>query len=455
MSRSVDQQRDETITAPIAIWTCPGRREPVGQPATAEQQRVEDQGRPERVGERDGQPPRGEVLGRRGGDHPGEDRPGARRVDEAETGAHDQARAEAVPAEAAGPGAIRDAKASIRSPIAGTSSEMPNPTSTTISERPGDVVGQAERVDHVDQRDRREGEGEGEPGDHAERAPATTRDPNREHGGQDRQHAGRECGPAPTKANSISSAIGRDPLSAAVTHRLNGPGAYPALDLIGVHGSASCRSSSCRSCSLPGERMPLHIFEERYKRMVGRSLDEGEPFGIVLRDDDGARSIGCTARVDEVLGALRRRPLNIVVSGEEPFKVLDRFEAPDYPAGEVERDRRERRRRRSTRTRRAPRARPSPSSPSAPPGERPEAERARRRLGLRDRRPDRAARRHEAAAARAPRRGRAHGAARQRPAVPSRRPWSEPRRPPSARSGNGKVDFELGASRRVRPRAAA
>ena len=87
---------------------------------------------------------------------------------------------------------------------------------------------------------------------------------------------------------------------------------------------------------LPGERIPLHIFEERYKAMVGRSLEEGEPFGIVLRDDDGARSIGCTARVDDVLERFDDGRMNIVVSGEAAFKVLDRFEADDYPAGEVE-----------------------------------------------------------------------------------------------------------------------
>ncbi|HEX2359729.1 MAG TPA: LON peptidase substrate-binding domain-containing protein [Solirubrobacterales bacterium] len=87
---------------------------------------------------------------------------------------------------------------------------------------------------------------------------------------------------------------------------------------------------------LPGERLPLHIFEDRYKRMIGHSLDDGEPFGVVLRDDDGARSIGCTARVDEVLERFDDGRLNIVVSGIEPFRVLDRFEAPDYPIGEVE-----------------------------------------------------------------------------------------------------------------------
>ena len=88
---------------------------------------------------------------------------------------------------------------------------------------------------------------------------------------------------------------------------------------------------------LPGELLPLHIFEERYKRMIGRCLDEGEPFGIVFRDDEGgARRIGCEARVTEVTERFDDGRLNIVVTGERPFRVLDRFEAAEYPAGEVE-----------------------------------------------------------------------------------------------------------------------
>jgi ATP-dependent Lon protease len=87
---------------------------------------------------------------------------------------------------------------------------------------------------------------------------------------------------------------------------------------------------------LPGEQLPLHIFEDRYKRMVGTALEQDEPFGIVLRDDEGARSIGCTARIEDVLERFDDGRLNIVVSGEAPFKVLDRFESPEFPAGEVE-----------------------------------------------------------------------------------------------------------------------
>jgi Lon protease-like protein len=88
---------------------------------------------------------------------------------------------------------------------------------------------------------------------------------------------------------------------------------------------------------LPGELLPLHVFEERYKRLIGHCLETEEPFGIVFRDEDGsARRIGCTARVAEVLERFDDGRMNIVVAGEQPFKVLERFEAPDYPAGEVE-----------------------------------------------------------------------------------------------------------------------
>src|SRR5215216_7916900 len=88
---------------------------------------------------------------------------------------------------------------------------------------------------------------------------------------------------------------------------------------------------------LPGELLPLHIFEERYKRMIGHCLDSAEPFGIVFRDEEGtAHRIGCTARVTEVLERFDDGRMNIVVTGEEPFRVLERFEDEEYPAGEVE-----------------------------------------------------------------------------------------------------------------------
>jgi Lon protease-like protein len=103
----------------------------------------------------------------------------------------------------------------------------------------------------------------------------------------------------------------------------DGPGELPIFELPAV--------------LLPGELMPLHIFEDRYKRMIGHCLEAEEPFGIVFRDDDGsARRIGCTARVTEVLERFDDGRMDIVVAGEEPFRVLERFEGEGFPAGEVE-----------------------------------------------------------------------------------------------------------------------
>lgn len=87
----------------------------------------------------------------------------------------------------------------------------------------------------------------------------------------------------------------------------------------------------------PSLPLPLHIFEERYKRMIGHCMETSEPFGVVFRDPEGsAHRIGCTARVAEVLERFEDGRMNVVVAGEQPFRVLERFEAPEYPAGEVE-----------------------------------------------------------------------------------------------------------------------
>ena len=60
--------------------------------------------------------------------------------------------------------------------------------------------------------------------------------------------------------------------------------------------------------ALPSELVPLHIFEERYKSMIARCLEEESEFGIVWLADDGLRPIGCACEVAEVLERCRRRP---------------------------------------------------------------------------------------------------------------------------------------------------
>jgi Lon protease-like protein len=87
---------------------------------------------------------------------------------------------------------------------------------------------------------------------------------------------------------------------------------------------------------LPSEVVPLHIFEERYKTMIGECLAADGEFGIVWLSDDGLREVGCTARVTQVLAEFDDGRSNILVAGGRPFRLLRRIEDMAYPAGEVE-----------------------------------------------------------------------------------------------------------------------
>jgi Lon protease-like protein len=87
---------------------------------------------------------------------------------------------------------------------------------------------------------------------------------------------------------------------------------------------------------LPGEPAPLHIFEDRYRQMIGRCIDEESEFGIVWMSDDGLREIGCGARVERVTQEFDDGRFNVVVEGTRPFRLLRRIEDLPWPAGDVE-----------------------------------------------------------------------------------------------------------------------
>jgi len=87
---------------------------------------------------------------------------------------------------------------------------------------------------------------------------------------------------------------------------------------------------------LPEEVVPLHIFEDRYKLMIGECLEQDTPFGILWLADDGLREIGCTALVTQVLDELDDGRLNVLVQGADPFRLTRRIEDLPYPAGDVQ-----------------------------------------------------------------------------------------------------------------------
>ena len=88
---------------------------------------------------------------------------------------------------------------------------------------------------------------------------------------------------------------------------------------------------------LPRELVPLHIFEDRYRTMIGECLDEETEFGILWLSDEGLREVGCSARITRVLERFEDGRLNILVEGSTPFRLLRRIEDLAYPAGDVTR----------------------------------------------------------------------------------------------------------------------
>jgi Lon protease-like protein len=87
---------------------------------------------------------------------------------------------------------------------------------------------------------------------------------------------------------------------------------------------------------LPTELVPLHIFEERYRELIGECLEEEREFGIVLADDDGLRDVGTLAAVTEVLERFDDGRLNIVVEGRERFRVVEVTTGRSFDTAEVE-----------------------------------------------------------------------------------------------------------------------
>jgi Lon protease-like protein len=87
---------------------------------------------------------------------------------------------------------------------------------------------------------------------------------------------------------------------------------------------------------LPEEIVPLHLFEDRYKQMIGECIEEEREFGIVWLSDDGLKEIGCTAQIAQLLEQMEDGRMNILVKGSMPFRLMRRIEDLPYPAGDIE-----------------------------------------------------------------------------------------------------------------------
>ena len=87
---------------------------------------------------------------------------------------------------------------------------------------------------------------------------------------------------------------------------------------------------------LPRERVPLHIFEDRYRELIGECLTEGNQFGLILENEDGMREIGTATAVVELIDTFDDGRMNVLVEGQERFRVVELTDGRSFMTAEVE-----------------------------------------------------------------------------------------------------------------------
>lgn len=86
----------------------------------------------------------------------------------------------------------------------------------------------------------------------------------------------------------------------------------------------------------PQERLPLHIFEPKYREMVKVCLEEDRPFGVLLFDEGEMAEIGCTAQIINVVTRYDDGRMDILVEGRRRFRLLEVHSERPYMTAVIE-----------------------------------------------------------------------------------------------------------------------
>jgi len=86
----------------------------------------------------------------------------------------------------------------------------------------------------------------------------------------------------------------------------------------------------------PGTPLPLHIFEERYKEMIGECIRDECEFGIVRARRDGFATVGCTAKIMAVTNRYPDGRMDILCRGERRFEIESLHDGRSFLQAEVD-----------------------------------------------------------------------------------------------------------------------
>ena len=86
----------------------------------------------------------------------------------------------------------------------------------------------------------------------------------------------------------------------------------------------------------PRTSLPLHIFEERYKQMIGEVMRGRSEFGVVLAGEKGIVNTGCTASIEKVIKKYPDGRLDLMTVGRRRFEIIFLNDEKPYLRGAVE-----------------------------------------------------------------------------------------------------------------------
>ena len=79
--------------------------------------------------------------------------------------------------------------------------------------------------------------------------------------------------------------------------------------------------------------LPLHIFEERYKEMIGECLRSKAPFGVLYTHEGTTARVGCTAGILKVLKKYDDGRMDLLTQGGDRFEILHFDTSASYLRG--------------------------------------------------------------------------------------------------------------------------
>lgn len=85
----------------------------------------------------------------------------------------------------------------------------------------------------------------------------------------------------------------------------------------------------------PGAPLPLHIFEPRYRELVGECLQNKTPFGMVRSRENALAEIGCTATIVSITKKYEDGRLDILTEGKQRFEIEQLNQERSFLRGEV------------------------------------------------------------------------------------------------------------------------